>query len=197
MQSKGFKGITTQQIYQQYKIYAEDTRSIARALRLGNEPFKPSEVEKIVKFAQQAKDGNLTLKQAIVQWHQIQPQENVEAVHELPDERCMNEAEQVQNGSLPVHLQSLVVQSADRAQQELETLDRTIYEQVELPAAQAAVQRVLASDVNIEQLMVKLLKEEIRNKPGRLGGMVLQAVGHFRVPTLQGIETRYALPAGD
>jgi hypothetical protein len=193
MQSKGFQGVTTQQIYQQHKIYAEDTRSIARALNLGNEPFKPSEVEKIVRFAQQAKDGNLTLKQAIAQWHQIQSQQ----CSESPNEQLMNPLQEPQNGSLPVHLQSLVVQSANRAQQELETLDRTIYEQVELPAAQAAVQRVLAADINIEQLMLKLLKEEIRNKPGRLGGMVLQAVGHFRVPTLQGIETRYALPAGD
>lgn len=197
MQSKGFQGVTTQHVYQQHKIYPEDARSIARALRLGNEPFKSSEVEQIVQFAQQAKESGLTLKQAIAQWQQIQSQENVQAIHELPDEHRMNQAEQVQNGSLPVHLQSLVVQSADRAQQELETLDRTIYEQVELPAAQAAVQRVLESDVNIENLMLKLLKEEIRNKPGRLGGMVLQAVGHFRVPTLQGTETRYALPAGD
>ena len=193
MQNKGFQGVTTQQIYQHHKIYAEDARSISQALNLGNEPFKPSEVESIVRFAQQAKDGNLTLKQAVAQWQQIQSQQR----SEQPNEPLMDPLEASQNSSLAVHLQSLVVQSADRAQQELEALDRTIYEQVELPAAQAAVQRVLDSDVNIEQLMLKLLKEEIRNKPGRLGGMVLQAVGHFQVPTLQGIETRYALPLGD
>ena len=193
MQSKGFQRVTTQQIYQHHKIYAEDARSIAQALNLGTEPFKASAVESIVRFAQQAKDGNLTLKQAIAQWQQIQSQQR----SEHPNEPLMDPSEASQNSSLAVHLQSLVVQSADRAQQELEALDLTIYEQVELPAAQAAVQRVLDSDVNIEQLMLKLLKEEIRNKPGRLGGMVLQAVGHFRVPTLQGIETRYALPSGD
>ena len=193
MRNKGFQGVTTQQIYQHHKIYAEDARSIAQALNLGTEPFKASEVESIVRFAQQAKDGNLTLKQAIAQWQQIQSQQRSERTNE----RLMDPSEASQNSSLAVHLQSLVIQSADRAQQELEALDRTIYEQVELPAAQAAVQRVLDSDVNIEQLMVKMLREEIRNKPGRLGGMVLQAVGHFRVPTLQGIETRYALPAGD
>ena len=193
MQNKGFQGVTTQQIYQHHKIYAEDARSIAQALNLGHEPFKASAVESMVRFAQQAKDGNLTLKQAIAQWQQIQSQQSSERTNE----RLMDPSEASQNSSLAVHLQSLVIQSADRAQQELEALDRTIYEQVELPAAQAAVQRVLDSDVNIEQLMVKMLREEIRNKPGRLGGMVLQAVGHFRVPTLQGIETRYALPAGD
>ena len=193
MRNKGFQGVTTQQIYQHHKIYAEDARSIAQALNLGTEPFKASEVESIVRFAQQAKDGNLTLKQAVAQWQQIQSQQR----SEQPNEPLMDPLEASQNSSLAVHLQSLVVQSADRAQQELEALDRTIYEQVELPAAQAAVQRVLDSDVNIEQLMLKLLKEEIRNKPGRLGGMVLQAVGHFQVPTLQGIETRYALPLGD
>ena len=193
MRNKGFQGVTTQQIYQHHKIYAEDARSIAQVLNLGHEPFKASEVERIVRFAQQAKDGNLTLKQAIAQWQQIQSQQS----SERPNEPLMDPLEASQNSSLAVHLQSLVVQSADRAQQELEALDLTIYEQVELPAAQAAVQRVLASDVNIEQLMLKMLKEEIRNKPGRLGGMVLQAVGHFRVPTLQGIETRYALPSGD
>lgn len=193
MQNKGFQGVTTQQIYQHHKIYAEDARSIAQALNLGNEPFKASDVESIVRFAQQAKDGNLTLKQAIAQWQQIQSQQS----SKRPDEPLIDPLETSQNSSLAVHLQSLVVQSADRAQQELEALDRTIYEQVELPAAQAAVQRVLDSEVNIEQLMVKMLKEEIRNKPGRLGGMVLQAVGHFRVPTLQGTETRYALSPGD
>jgi len=193
MRNKGFQGVTTQQIYQHHKIYAEDARSIAQALNLGHEPFKASEVESIVRFAQQAKDGNLTLKQAIAQWQQIQSQQS----SERPNEPLIDPLEASRNSSLAVHLQSLVVQSADRAQQELEALDLTIYEQVELPAAQAAVQRVLASDVNIEQLMLKMLKEEIRNKPGRLGGMVLQAVGHFRVPTLQGIETRYALPSGD
>lgn len=191
--SNGFKNQSTQAIYAKYKIYAEDARSIAQALNLGHEPFKASEVESIVRFAQQAKDGNLTLKQAIAQWQQIQSQQS----SERPNEPLIDPLEASQNSSLAVHLQSLVVQSADRAQQELEALDLTIYEQVELPAAQAAVQRVLASDVNIEQLMLKMLKEEIRNKPGRLGGMVLQAVGHFRVPTLQGIETRYALPSGD
>ena len=193
MRNKGFQGVTTQQIYQHHKIYAEDARAIAQALNLGHEPFKASEVERIVRFAQQAKDGNLTLKQAIAQWQQIQSQQS----SERPNEPLIDPLEASRNSSLAVHLQSLVVQSADRAQQELEALDLTIYEQVELPAAQAAVQRVLASDVNIEQLMLKMLKEEIRNKPGRLGGMVLQAVGHFRVPTLQGIETRYALPSGD
>ena len=193
MQNKGFQGVTTQQIYQHHKIYAEDARSIAQALNLGPEPFKASEVESIVRFAQQAKDGNLTLKQAIAQWQQIQSQQS----SKRPNEPLMDPLETSQNNLLAVHLQSLVVQSANRAQQELEALDLTIYEQVELPAAQAAVQRVLDSDFNIEQLMVKMLKEEIRNKPGRLGGMVLQAVGHFRVPTLQGIETRYALPSGD
>ena len=191
--SNGFKNQSTQAIYAKYLIYAEDARAIAQALNLGHEPFKASEVERIVRFAQQAKDGNLTLKQAIAQWQQIQSQQS----SERPNEPLIDPLEASQNSSLAVHLQSLVVQSADRAQQELEALDLTIYEQVELPAAQAAVQRVLASDVNIEQLMLKMLKEEIRNKPGRLGGMVLQAVGHFRVPTLQGIETRYALPSGD
>ncbi len=188
MQNKGFQGVTTQQIYQQHKIYAEDTRSIAAALNLGNEPFKPSEVEKIVRFAQQAKDGSLTLKQAIAQYRQVKSD---------PVNQSMHPFESPVNGELPLHLQSLLVQSAERAQQELETLDRAIYEQVELPAAQAAVKRVLASDFNIEQLMVKLLQEELKAKPGRLGGLVLQAVGHFRIPTLQGTETRYQLPSSD
>ena len=40
----------------------------------------------------------------------------------------MDPLEASQNSSLAVHLQSLVVQSADRAQQELEALDLTIYE---------------------------------------------------------------------
>ena len=65
MQNKGFQGLTTQQIYQQYKIYPEDARSIAQALSLGNEPFKPLDVEKIAQFAQQAREAGLTLKQAI------------------------------------------------------------------------------------------------------------------------------------
>ena len=133
-----------------------------------------------MRFAQQAKDGNLTLKQAIAQYRRVQSE-------------AMNSPEVPVNASLPAYLRSLLIQSADRAQQELETLDRTIYEQVELPAAQAAVQRVLASDGNIEHLMVKLLQEEMKTKPGRLGGLVLQAVGHFRTPTLQGTETRYRL----
>jgi (2Fe-2S) ferredoxin len=185
MQNRGFQGLTTQQIYQQYKIYPEDARSIAQALRLGKEPFQASAVQQITGFAQQAKESGLTLKQAIAQYrHQsgsTNPVKNPPAPFERQD--------------LPVHLQSLLIQSADRAQQELETLDRTIYEQVELPAAQAAVKRVLASDRNIEHLMVKLLQEEIKAKPGRLGGLVLQAVGHFRIPTLQGSETRYSLPS--
>jgi (2Fe-2S) ferredoxin len=188
MQNRGFQGLTTQQIYQQYKIYPEDARSIAQALNLGKEPFKPLSVQQIIGFAQQAKESGLTLKQAIAQYRQFQ----------------VNSTKEVKNPSdpsaprdLPVHLQSLLIQSADRAQQELEILDRTIYEQVELPAAQAAVQRVLASDRNIEHLMVKLLQEEIKAKPGRLGGLVLQAVGHFRIPTLQGSETRYQLPSSD
>ncbi len=182
--SSGFKHQSTQEIYAKYKIYPEDVRSIAQALDLGNEPYKPLAVKQITGFAQQAKANNLTLKQAIAQYRQFQSvstDENPPA----PSEPC----------DLPVHLQSLLIESADRAQQELETLDRTIYEQVELPAAQAAVQRVLASDRNIEHLMVKLLREEIKTKPGRLGGLVLQAVGHFRIPTLQGTETRYQLPS--
>jgi hypothetical protein len=186
MQSKGFQGVTTQQIYQQHKIYPEDVRSIAQALNLGNEPFKPSAVKQITGFAQQAKANNVTLKQAIVQYRQFQSgstRENPPAPSESLE--------------LPAHLQSLLVESSDRAQQELEILDRTIYEQVELPAAQAVVQRVLASDRNIEYLMLKLLKEELKTKPGRLGGLVLQAVGHFRIPTLQGTETRYQLPSSD
>ncbi len=178
MQNKGFQGLTTQQIYQKYKIYPEDARSIAQALDLGNEPFRPLDVEKIAQFAKQAREAGLTLKQAIAQYLQS---------------KAMNSPEAPVNASLPAHLQSLLIQSSNRAQQELETLDRTIYEQVELPAAQAAVQRVLASDVNIEHLMVKLLQEEMKTKPGRLGGLVLQAVGHFRTPTLQGTETRYRL----
>jgi hypothetical protein len=183
MQNRGFQGLTPQQIYQQYKIYPEDVRSIAQALNLGKEPFKPLSVQQIIGFAQQAKESGLTLKQAIAQYQQFQSGSTNE-VKNPPDPR-----------DLPVHLQSLLIQSADRAQEELETLDRTIYEQVELPAAQAAVQRVLASDRNIEHLMVKLLQEEMKAKPGRLGGLVLQAVGHFRVPTLQGSETRYRLPS--
>ena len=147
---------------------------------MGNEPFRPLDVEKIAQFAQQAREAGLTLKQAIAQYRQVQSE-------------AMNSPEVPVNASLPAHLQSLLIQSADRAQQELETLDRTIYKQVELPAAQAAVQRVLASDGNIEHLMVKLLQEEMKTKPGRLGGLVLQAVGHFRTPTLQGTETRYRL----
>ena len=137
--SNGFKNQSTQAIYAKYKIYAEDARSIAQALNLGHEPFKASEVESIVRFAQQAKDGNLTLKQAIAQWQQIQSQQS----SERPNEPLMDPLEASQNSSLAAHLQSLVVKSADRAQQELEALDLTIYEQVELPAAQAAVQRVL------------------------------------------------------
>ena len=178
--SNGFKNQSTQEIYAKYKIYPEDARSIAQALNLGHEPFKPLDVEKIAQFAQQAREAGLTLKQAIAQCRQVQSE-------------AMNSPEAPSNASLPVHLQSLLIQSADRAQQELETLDRTIYEQVELPAAQAAVQRVLASDINIEHLMVKLLQEEMKTRPGRLGGLVLQAVGHFRTPTLQGTETRYRL----
>ena len=180
--SNGFKNQSTQEIYAKHKIYPEDARSIAQALNLGNEPFRPLDVEKIVQFAQQAREVGLTLKQAIAQYRQVQSE-------------AMNPPEAPVNASLPVHLRSLLIQSADRAQQELETLDRAIYEQVELPAAQAAVQRVLASDVNIEHLMVKLLQEEIKTKPGRLGGLVLQAVGHFRTPTLQGTEVRYRLPS--
>jgi (2Fe-2S) ferredoxin len=186
MHNKGFQGVTTQQIYQQHKIYPEDSRSIAQALNLGNEPFKPSAVQQIIGFSQQAKANHLTLKQAIVQYRQVQSD---------PANQDLHPPESPENVSLPIHLQSLLIQSADRAQQELETLDRIIYEQVELPAAQAAVQRVLASDVNIEYLMVKLLREEIKTKPGRLGGLVLQAVGHFRTPTLQGTEMRYRLPS--
>ena len=180
----GFKNQSTQEIYAKYKIYPEDARSIAQALDLGNEPFKPLDVEKIAQFAQQARETGLTMKQAIAQYRQVQSE-------------AMNPPEAPVHSALPVHLRSLLIQSANRAQQELETLDRTIYEQVELPAAQAAVQRVLASDVNIEHLMVKLLQEEMKTKPGRLGGLVLQAVGHFRTPTLQGTETRYRLPSFD
>ena len=105
MQNKGFQGVTTQQIYQHHKIYAEDARSISQALNLGNEPFKPSEVEKIVRFAQQAKDGNLTLKQAIAQWQQIQSQQSSERTNE----RLMDPSEASQNSSFAVHLQSLVI----------------------------------------------------------------------------------------
>ena len=182
MSSKGFQALSLQQIYQKSGIYPEDARSIAQALSLGNEPFRPLDVEKIAQFAKQAREAGLTLKQAIAQYRQVQSE-------------AMNSPEVPSNASLPAHLQSLLIQSSDRAQQELETLDRTIYEQVELPAAQAAVQRVLASNVNIEHLMVKLLQEEMKTKPGRLGGLVLQAVGHFRTPTLQGTETRYRLPS--
>jgi (2Fe-2S) ferredoxin len=184
--SSGFKNQSTQEIYAKYKIYPEDVRSIAQVLQLGKEPFHGSAVKQIIGFAQQAKTNNLTLKQAIGQYRQFQPG----STNENPPD-CSERLE------LPAHLQSLLVQSAERAQQELETLDRTIYEQVELPAAQAAVKRVLASDLNIEQLMVKLLQEELKTKPGRLGGLVLQAVGHFRIPTLQGTETRYQLPSSD
>ena len=186
MSSKGFQALSLQQIYQKSGIYPEDVRSIAQALNLGNEPFRPLDVEKIVQFAQQAREVGLTLKQAIAQYRPVQSGPANQSLH--PPEAPLNT-------SLPVHLRSLLIQSADRAQQELETLDRTIYEQVELPAAQAAVQRVLASDGNIEHLMVKLLQEEIKTKPGRLGGLVLQAVGHFRTPTLQGTEVRYRLPS--
>ncbi len=186
--SHGFKQQSTQEIYTKYKIYPEDSRSIAQALRLGKEPFSVSAVQQIANFAQQAKESGLTLKQAIAQYQQLQSGSTKEVQHptDSSDPR-----------DLPVHLQSLLIESADRAQQELNTLDRTIYEQVELPAAQAAVQRVLASDRNIEHLMVKLLQEEIETRPGRLGGLVLQAVGHFRIPTLQGTETRYLLPSSD
>ena len=184
--SNGFKNQSTQEIYAKYKIYPEDARSIAQALNLGNEPFRPLDVEKIAQFAQQAREAGLTLKQAIAQYGQVQSG---------PANQGLHTPEAPEQASLPVHLRSLLIQSAERAQQELETLDRTIYEQVELPAAQAAVQRVLASDGNIEHLMVKLLQEEIKTKPGRLGGLVLQAVGHFRTPTLQGTEVRYRLPS--
>jgi hypothetical protein len=186
--SRGFKHQSTQDIYAKYKIYPEDVRSIAQALNLGKEPFKPLSVQQIIGFAQQAKESGLTLKQAIAQYRQFQSS-SPSPVQTPPDPS--------ETIDLPVHLQTLLIQSADRAQQELETLDRTIYEQVELPAAQAAVQRVLASDLNIEYLMVKLLQEELKAKPGRLGGLVLQAVGHFRIPTLQGSETRYQLPSSD
>jgi hypothetical protein len=118
MQNRGFQGLTTQQIYQQYKIYPEDTRSIAQAFRLGKEPFQASAVQQIIGFAQQAKASGLTLKQAISHYrHQsgsTNPVKNSPAPSEMID--------------LPVHLQTLLIQSADRAQQELEILDRTIYE---------------------------------------------------------------------
>ena len=55
MSSKGFQALSLQQIYQKSGIYPEDARSIAQALSLGNEPFKPLDVEKITQFAQQAR----------------------------------------------------------------------------------------------------------------------------------------------
>jgi (2Fe-2S) ferredoxin len=190
MPSKGFKALTVQQIYQQSGIYPEDVRSIAEGLNLGKEPFKAVAVKQIIGFSRQAKEHGMTLKQAIAQHQQVQSQQASETLNES----VLNISEPSIDAELPAHLQLLLVESADRAQRELETLDQMIYTNVELPAARAAVQRVLASDANIEHLMLKLLKEEIQVKPGRLGGMVLQAVGHFRVPTLQGTEMRYALP---
>lgn len=190
MPSKGFKALSIQQIYQQSGIYPEDVRSIAEGLNLGKEPFKAVAVKQIIGFSRQAKEHGMTLKQAIAQHQQVQSQQASETLNES----VLNISEPSVDAELPAHLQLLLVESADRAQRELETLDQMIYTNVELPAARAAVQRVLASDGNIEHLMLKLLKEEIQVKPGRLGGMVLQAVGHFRVPTLQGTEMRYALP---
>lgn len=55
---------TTQDIYTEYKIFADDTRSIAKHLGL-QEPFSPSGVTAIVSFAQQAKAAGLTVKKAI------------------------------------------------------------------------------------------------------------------------------------
>jgi (2Fe-2S) ferredoxin len=192
MPSKGFKALSIQQIYQQSGIYPEDVRSIAEGLNLGKEPFKAVAVKQIIGFSRQAREHGMTLKQAIAH-HQVQSRQASETLNES----VLNASQPSIDAELPAHLQLLLVESADRAQRELDMLDQIIYTNVELPAARAAVQRVLASDGNIEHLMLKLLKEEIQVKPGRLGGMVLQAVGHFRVPTLQGTEMRYSLPSSE
>jgi (2Fe-2S) ferredoxin len=195
--TKGFAALTAQQIYNHYKtVTPDDARAIARVLNLGSEPFNLQTVEKILAFAQQAKACKLSIKQAISQVGQAtEPGANSFEQRREPDSKpALTDSEIAQ---LPSHLQSLISQAGSLAQAELEQLDRIVYEQVELPAAQSAVDRVLAADGNIEQLMLKLLPEAIAQRPGRLGGLVLQAVGQFRPPTLQGIEQRYALPGAE
>ena len=76
MSSKGFQALSLQQIYQKSGIYPEDARSIAQALDLGNEPFRPLDVEKITQFAKQAREAGLTLKQAIAQVSPVQSDES-------------------------------------------------------------------------------------------------------------------------
>jgi (2Fe-2S) ferredoxin len=192
MEQVGFAPLTAQQIYQRYKVTPDDARSIAQALGLGREPFKDTVVEQIVEFAQAAKVQKLTIKQALSQVRQ-----QAELISEPPSEPTMNDpGDGSPDGfNLPAHLRSLLNESANRAQAELNELDRVVFEQVELPAATAAVNRILAADQNIERLMLRLLGEAIAEQPGRLGGVVMQAIGQFRAPTLAGVEARYALPS--
>jgi hypothetical protein len=193
MSQQGFATLTAQQIYNRHKIVTpDDARAIARVLNLGSEPFNPQAVEAILAFAQEARALNLSVKQAISQAQGAAATAS-KAVEQQPE----TGSEPPEAGSLATHLQSLLNQAATHTQEQLEQLDQIIYEQVELPAAQAAVDRILLADRNIEQLMLKLLPAAIAQRPGRLGGMVLQAVGQFRAPTLEGTEQRYALSAGE
>jgi (2Fe-2S) ferredoxin len=198
MQQSGFAPLTAQQIYQKYKVTPDDARSIAQALGLGKEPFQETAVGQIFQFAQTAKSQQLTIKQALTQAKQQTewPSEPTESTSKRPSEPTMSRSDEGSTDrlNLPAHLQSLLNESANRAQAELNELDRVVFEQVELPAATAAVNRILAADQNIERLMVRLLGEAIVQQPGRLGGVVMQAVGQFRPPTLAGVEARYALP---
>jgi hypothetical protein len=188
--SKGFDQKTAQQLYGELGIYANEVRQIAKGLNLGSEPFSAPAVDKMRSFIAWAKAENLTVQQGLKQFAQTVGQWESEPASAPVTEP----SSETPKAGLPVHLQALLARSAERAQQELDVLDRAIYEQVELPAAQAAVDRVLAADENTEQLMLKLLTEQIRQRPGVLGGMVLQTVSQFRTPQLVGNAARYALP---
>jgi (2Fe-2S) ferredoxin len=189
MNQAGFASLTAQQIYQQYKITPDDARSIAQALKLGKEPFQDAAVKRIVEFAQASKTQGLTIKQALNHSNRQQSEPSSEPTTEGSDDSSPD------GFNLPTHLRSLLNESANRAQAELDELDRVVFEQVEMPAATAAVNRILAADQNIERLMVRLLGEAIAQRPGRLGGVVMQAIGQFRPPTLAGVEARYVLPS--
>ncbi|NJN49037.1 MAG: hypothetical protein HC805_03655 [Alkalinema sp. RL_2_19] len=144
--TKGFQRKTAQQLYGELGIYANEVRQIARTLNLGAEPYSEAAVAKMQAFVNWVKQEKLTVQQGLRQvaqgdFSQAPPSEPV--------------SEPSEPGGLPVHLQELLARSAVRAQAELDTLDRAIYEQVELPAAQAAVDRVLATDRNTEQLDVE------------------------------------------
>jgi hypothetical protein len=193
--SQGFDKRTAQQLYGELGIYANEVRQIAKGLNLGAEPFSEPAVNRMRSFIAWTKAENLTVQQGLKQFAQTVFQRESEPSSAPGTEPSPEPAEPP--AGLPGHLQALLAQSADRAQRELDVLDRAIYEQVELPAAQAAVDRVLAADENTEQLMLKLLTEQIQQRPGVLGGMVLQTVTQFRPPQLVGHAGRYALPASE